>query len=152
MTLEQFIGAIPPWIWIILFGVLGLIKIPFIEINIWSIIGKAINGEVLEKVEELTENFNKHINLEEEEKARNARTRILRFNDEILLNRKHSKEHFEEILQDIDMYENYCETHPKYKNNKAVFAINTIKTVYQKCLDEKDFLAYGSKNKDMDGE
>jgi hypothetical protein len=146
MTFQEIISLVPPWLWVILIGILGMIKIPIIEINIWSIVGKAINGEVLEKVNTLTEELNRHIHMEEEEKMRNVRAHILRFNDEILLDRKHSKEHFEEILQDIDMYEKYCNSHPDYKNNKAVLAIETIKTVYKKCLEQKDFLTYKPKD------
>lgn len=152
MTLEEFMKAIPPWVWVLIIGGLGMIKIPVIQINIWSIIGKAINGEVLQKVKELSDSFEKHISLAEEEKIRDARARILRFNDEVLLNRKHSKEHFEEILQDIDMYEKYCNDHPNYKNNKAVFAIDTIKEVYKKCLKDKDFLVYEPRKQEIEGE
>lgn len=152
MTLEEFMKAIPPWVWVLIIGGLGMIKIPVIQINIWSIVGKAINGEVLQKVKELNDSFERHISLEEEEKIRDARARILRFNDEVLLNRKHSKEHFEEILQDIDMYEKYCNDHPNYKNNKAVFAIDTIKEVYKKCLKDKDFLVYEPKKQEIEGE
>lgn len=152
MTLEEITKAIPPWVWVLIIGGLGMIKIPVIQINIWSIIGKAINGEVLQKVKELSDNFERHISLAEEEKIRDARARILRFNDEVLLNRKHSKEHFEEILQDIDMYEKYCNDHPNYKNNKAVFAIDTIKEVYKKCLKDKDFLVYEPKKQEIEGE
>lgn len=152
MTLEEITKAIPPWVWVLIIGGLGMIKIPVIQINIWSIIGKAINGEVLQKVKELNDSFERHISLAEEEKIRDARARILRFNDEVLLNRKHSKEHFEEILQDIDMYEKYCNDHPNYKNNKAVFAIDTIKEVYKKCLKDKDFLVYEPKKQEIEGE
>ena len=152
MTLEEITKAIPPWVWVLIIGGLGMIKIPVIQINIWSIVGKAINGEVLQKVKELSDSFEKHISLAEEEKIRDARARILRFNDEVLLNRKHSKEHFEEILQDIDMYEKYCNDHPNYKNNKAVFAIDTIKEVYKKCLKDKDFLVYEPKKQEIEGE
>lgn len=152
MTLEEITKAIPPWVWVLIISGLGMIKIPVIQINIWSIIGKAINGEVLQKVKELSDNFERHISLAEEEKIRDARARILRFNDEVLLNRKHSKEHFEEILQDIDMYEKYCSTHPNYKNNKAVFAIDTIKEVYKKCLKDKDFLVYEPRKQEIEGE
>lgn len=68
------------------------------------------------------------------------RYRILRFNDEILHGQKHSKEHFDQILEDVQNYENYCIENPKFPNNKAVFAIRNIKNVYQKCTDEGSFL------------
>lgn len=68
------------------------------------------------------------------------RYRILRFNDEILHNEKHTKEHFDQLLEDITQYERYCKDHPEFPNNKAVCAIKNIRNVYQKCCDEGTFL------------
>lgn len=138
---------------------IGCIKLPKFEINIWGWlfqkIGKSINGEVLTKVntlqqdvDKLRSDFEAHGKNAEEEKVRNARQRILRFSDEVLLNQRHSKEHFEQVLEDIDTYEKYCDTHPKYENSKAIFAIDAIKKVYATCLEEKDFLEYEPKNKE----
>lgn len=127
----------------------GMIKIPPIKINFWSwlgrLIGKAINGEVLERVNELATELNTLKGEEELERARQARQRILRFNDEILHAQRHTKEHFDEILEDIDLYENYCREHEEYENNKAVLAIATIRDIYKKCLKEHDFLFYSKK-------
>ena len=124
----------------------GMIKIPPIKINFWSwlgrLIGKAINGEVLERVNELATELNTLKGEEELERVRQARQRILRFNDEILHAQRHTKEHFDEILEDIDLYENYCREHEEYENNKAVLAIATIRDIYKKCLKEHDFLFY----------
>ncbi len=132
--------------------VLGMIRIPKIELNLWSLlarsIGRAINGEVLEKVDKLTVDFEAHLKIEEKEKIRQARQRILRFDDEILYRKRHSKEHFEEILEDVDLYEEYCNDNPDYKNNKAVFAINDIKETYNKCLKEHDFLVYNKRREE----
>ena len=74
------------------------------------------------------------------ERVRAARQRILRFSDEILFQQRHSKEHFDEILEDIDAYEQYCDTHKDYKNNRAVLAIATIREIYKECLQSHDFL------------
>lgn len=68
------------------------------------------------------------------------RYRILRFDDEIRHDDKHTKEHFDQILEDITNYENYCAEHKNFKNNKAVLAIDNIKKVYKKCTDEGTFL------------
>lgn len=128
----------------------GMIKIPPIQLNFWGwlgrMVGRAINGEVLERVDDLTKEVNKLKQDEELERVRQARQRILRFNDEILHAQRHSKEHFDEILEDIDLYENYCRSHEDYENNKAVLAIATIREVYKNCLKEHDFLFY-SQNK-----
>lgn len=129
---------------------LGMIKIPKIEINLWSLIGRtlgrAINGEIMDEVKLINDKLDDHIKLEEEETIRRVRQRILHFNDEILSGRRHSKEHFNEILEDINAYESYCAEHPDYKNNRAVLAISTIKDVYKECLREHDFLTYKKGN------
>ena len=124
---------------------LGLIRIPRVDLNIWSLIakgvGKALNRDIAERLDKLTKDFEHHLVVEEEDKIREARRYILRFNDEILYNRRHSKEHFDEILDYIDIYEEYCNLHPNYKNNKAMIAIDTIKKTYDYCLKTHDFLA-----------
>ena len=124
----------------------GMIKIPKLELNIWNLIGRtigrSINKEVLEKVSQLSREVDILKKDEELERARQARQRILRFNDEILFEKRHSKEHFDEILDDIDTYEEYCRTHEDYENNKAVLAIATIREVYKDCLKTHDFLTH----------
>ena len=75
-----------------------------------------------------------------ESSAVTSRYRILRFDDEILHEIKHSKEHFDQILLDIDVYEKFCEAHPDFKNNLAVMAIKHIKEIYAKCSRENSFL------------
>ena len=131
----------------------GMIKVPKMELNIWNslgrMIGRSVNGEMMEQVQELKSTVNElqtevqRIQKEEElERARQARQRILRFNDEILFEKRHSKEHFDEILDDIDTYEEYCREHEDYENNKAVLAIATIREVYKDCLKTHDFLTH----------
>ena len=133
----------------LLIVLIGMIKIPRLELNIWNLIGRtigrSINGEVLAQVKRLTAEVDILKKEEELERARQARQRILRFNDEILFNKRHSKEHFDEILNDIDTYEAYCEAHEDYENNKAVLAISTIREVYKECLRDHDFLIYDKK-------
>jgi outer membrane murein-binding lipoprotein Lpp len=72
--------------------------------------------------------------------ADTRRVRILRGSDEIKLKMRHSEEWFDQMNEDITEYEKYCESHPGYKNNKAVHAIANINSVYAKALDENDFL------------
>ncbi len=123
----------------------GMIKIPKIELNIWNLlgrtIGRSINKEVMDQVKDLSGKVDDLETAGELERVRFARQRILRFNDEILCGQRHSKEHFDEILDDIDIYEDYCSTHEEYENNKAVLAIRTIKKTYDKCMDNHDFLS-----------
>ena len=75
-----------------------------------------------------------------ENEATTCRYRILRFNDEILHDQRHTKEHFDQILDDVTRYEKFRKDHPEYENNKAILAIENIKRVYKKCTDESTFL------------
>lgn len=75
-----------------------------------------------------------------EDRADNARIRILQFSDECRHGSKHSKEHFDQINQDIDRYRAYCNAHPEYQNNRSVQAIANIERIYAKCLEENSFL------------
>ena len=134
---------------------IGMIKIPKLELNIWNLIGRtigrSINREAMEQVDVFSKDINGRVvdlshkvdDLEkanELERVRFARQRILRFNDEILCNQRHSKEHFDEILDDITTYEHYCNTHKDYENDKAILAIETVREVYKECLRTHDFL------------
>ena len=125
---------------------LGLIKIPKVDINLWTalarVIGRALNGEMSERIQKIDRELQDHIKKTEEERVRQARQRILRFSDEVLYEKGHSKEHYDEILEDIDKYEFYCSNHPDFKNNKATMAIETIKDAYQDCIENHDFLVY----------
>lgn len=76
----------------------------------------------------------------QEHKAVLARTHILRFNDELYNNIDHSKEYFDQTLEDIDTYEKYCIEHPEFKNHRTVFAEDHIKAIYQKLTNEHKFI------------
>ena len=147
--MEQFDAMIQTGAISILVILAGMIKIPKLEINVWNLIGRAIgrsiNREVMDRVNALAKEVDELKKDEELERVRFARQRILRFNDEILFEKRHSKEHFDEILDDITLYENYCADHEDYENNKAVLAIGTIKEVYKQCLKTHDFLTHTKK-------
>ncbi len=121
-----------------------LIQITPIKLNPWSwlgrAIGRAINSEVLEKVNTLTEEVKAIKEEDSEQWASLSRSHILRFGDELLHGMQHSKEHFDQILIDISKYEAYCDEHPNYKNNVANATIRLIKDTYQKCLQDNKFL------------
>lgn len=69
-----------------------------------------------------------------------CRIRILRANDELRQNMHHSYEYFRQLHSDITEYENYCLLHPDFKNNEASNSIQYINQIYQKCLQDNDFL------------
>lgn len=114
----------------ILFALLTIIQLAPIKVNPWSkiakTIGRAMNVEIMDKLNE--------------SEATDARYRILRFDDEIRHHVKHTEEHFNQILCDIDEYERYCSTHPNYKNSKAVLAIENTRRTYERCRQENSFM------------
>ena len=121
-----------------------LIQITPIKINPWTRlargIGRAINGEVIEKVEALSIDVKKNKQDDDEQWASLSRSHILRFGDELRHGVAHSKEHFDQTLLDISKYETYCEAHPTYENDVAHATIKHIRKTYQKCLDDNTFL------------
>lgn len=131
--------------------VMTMVQIMPIKINPWTYLarkfGKAINGDFVDKIDKLDSKIDRlEDNIEklrsecDEREATLCRNHILRFGDEILHGTKHSYEHFQNILLDIDTYENYCSTHPLYVNNLAVVTIDLIKKTYKDCFDKKTFL------------
>jgi hypothetical protein len=73
--------------------------------------------------------------------AQAARRRILRFNDELLRNLDHSKEYFDDILEDVKIYDDYCEEHRDFPNGKTVMATKNIKHCYEQCMEKHSFLS-----------
>lgn len=128
----------------ILLLLMTIIQISPIKLDPWSwmgrCIGRAINGEVLEKVDALAEDVKKNKADDDDKWASLSRSHILTFGDEIRLGIDHSKERFDQILIDISEYEQYCGDHPNYHNDKAPVTIDLIKKTYQKCLEENKFL------------
>lgn len=134
----------------ILIVLLGFIKIPKLEINIWKWLGEKIGvgavkkmlkslDELKKDVSELRSDFDKHIQENRKESAKESRQMILQFNSEIMDGKQHTKEHYDEIISEIDEYEAYCSIHPEYPNNKAKAAINNIKEHYAEHMKKNDF-------------
>lgn len=92
------------------------------------------------KLNSLEEAFNKKNAEDQEKEAKAARRRILRTDDEIRIGVKHSKDFFDDVLRDIDYYEEYCDDHPHFKNKCAESAINNVMACYEACKMENSFL------------
>lgn len=114
-------------------------------------IGRAINGELMEKVDSMEKTFDSKVDgLEQKiekmdqndklQRAKDARTRVLRFGDELIHDVRHTKEHFDDVLRDITEYEKYCDEHPKFENDQMHITAEHIKETYHKCLKEHSFL------------
>jgi hypothetical protein len=95
---------------------------------------------ILDKLAELEARLDKMEAADAEREAKNTRIRILRFGDECSHDVRHSREHFEQVIEDVDAYETYCRDHPDFKNNKATLTIRLIKDTYQRRLEINDFL------------
>ena len=121
-----------------------IIQVSPIKLDPWTWlarwIGRAVNGELIEKVDKLEKKIERMDHDAGEQRAKDARARVLRFGDEILHNDRHSKEHFDDILQDITEYENYCEAHPEFENDRMTLTAQKIKETYKKCWEEHSFL------------
>lgn len=96
--------------------------------------------ELSGKIDNVASELKAHIDANEMEAVQSARVRILRFADECRREEKHSKEFFDSVLDDIDLYEQYCAGHPKFKNNKTVASTKIIKDLYRECLKDDKFI------------
>lgn len=122
----------------------AIIEISPIKLNPWSWIakriGRAINAEVIEKVDKLEDDIEKMRKQNEEQTAKDNRTSILRFGDELRIGIRHSKESFDNILVTISDYERYCGTHTDFKNKITEVNEKYIVDVFDRCLRENTFL------------
>ncbi|MDO4439188.1 MAG: hypothetical protein Q4B86_07090 [Eubacteriales bacterium] len=100
----------------------------------------SVQKEIMKQMEKMDSKIDALAVSNSEGMAYTWRYRILRFDDELRHNKKHTKEHFDQILEDITKYEKFCKDHPEFPNNKAIFAIANIKEIYQECTREGSFL------------
>ena len=136
---------------IILICLLTLIQIAPIKINPWSglisFIGNIFNKQLREEIDnikKLIEETDKKVNIVtnklEEAVIISSRSRMLKFGDDVSKGKNHSKEHYAQILEDINKYEIYCHDNPNFKNNMTEITINIIKKTYEEKLKTNDFL------------
>lgn len=114
---------------------LSAVEVSPVKINPWSwiggIIGKLLGIKTLsDKVDALDEKVD--IN-----QATTIRVRILRFEDEVQNNIEHSKDSWNQVMDDINRYEEYTEYHPKFKNNITEASINHLKKKYDELLEKR---------------
>lgn len=127
--------------------VMSLVQFSKIEINPWSWIGNIFNKELRSKVDEQSKRIDElsgkvsNIQTEvNENAAMSSRYRILRFDDEIRHKVIHTKEHYDQIIVDIDIYEAFCKRNPDFRNNLAHKAIENIKKMYDVHNNDNSFL------------
>lgn len=71
--------------------------------------------------------------------AVSCRVRILRFEDELQAEQRHSKDSWDQVMSDIDAYEKYCDANPNFKNNQTLATVTHIKHGYNERLEKRDW-------------
>lgn len=109
--------------------------------GLWGVIQYLISrrDKTAEKLDSIIKAVAEVSDRVDRQQATQARTHILRFDDELISGMHHSKEYFQQILEDVDIYERYCANHPDYKNNSCVLAIAHIRRVYGNLQDSGGF-------------
>lgn len=80
-----------------------------------------------------------------ENEAISKRVRILAFADDMVTDKQHSKDAFDQALSDIDGYEAYCAEHPHFKNNQTAISCAMIRDQYRECMEHHTFLQWSAK-------
>lgn len=135
----------------ILLVVLTLIQITPLKVNPWTWLAKrlgtALTGDVVKQMQEMEQTMEhmrvqlEYVKLEAEEQAAiNARSRILRFGDELLHDVRHTKDHWDHTLRDIDVYNEYCRANPDFPNHVTDLTAKRIEEGYLRALETNDFL------------
>lgn len=96
--------------------------------------------KIMDMIEKLDKKIDKIDKEASEREAITARVRILKFMDELLEGRKHTKDSYDQVMTDITNYNKYCSTNPDFKNNQTEATIEYINKDYQKRLEKHDFL------------
>ena len=125
---------------IIIGGFVSVIVAIFGSAGFWQWVSNQGNKEIKAEVKKIRVEFGELKEADELKEIRSARRRILRFNDEIINHVKHSREYFDDVLEDVNAYESYCRKNPDFRNGKAVLAIENIERVYRECMKEGKFL------------
>lgn len=97
-------------------------------------------SDVEKRITDMDTKLDNHIHEDKVEKAKATRTRILRYNDELLNGVVHSKEMADACLIDCTYYENACTEIKNFKNNIATMAIKNIKRDYAERMETNTFL------------
>lgn len=151
MTLQQILELVGEnWGWMVV-ALLSIVEVSKIKINPWTILFEWIGNLFMSGVKKDISDLNKKVTgvqadivemkaESREAEAKAARNRILRFGDEVYQGVHHSKEYFDHILDDISNYKKYCKDHPDFQNEMTVMTAQHIETIYQRCLEEHDFL------------
>lgn len=101
---------------------------------------KEKNSKVLAAIQALSDKITAIEGRMDKGNADSARRRILAFDDELRRGLDHSEESYNQILQDIKFYRDFCRMHDDYENDKATSAISHIRETYQRVKNENKFI------------
>lgn len=136
-AIERIIHALMP----LLGGAMGAGVLSFIQFLIQRRDGRE---DKLDGIIKAIESTNTELEKAKQENLRkdadDARRRILIFADELRRGELHSEEFFNQILEDISFYENYCRGHPNYQNDKAKDSMAMIREAYHSCRRSNNFI------------
>jgi len=145
------ISSLTSFIVIVVVVASSLIEISPIKVNPWSWVikklGKTLNGEVIKELQEVKKDVvelkaeqQEYKKQRSDDKATATRRRILNFDDELRREVRHSQEQFRQIIEDVDFYRGYCNSHPEYPNNMAEDAMHNIVEKYRIVKERNDFI------------
>lgn len=123
---------------VILFGTITLVEVVPIKIHPWQWIGRAINSELLKKIEQVEKNVAIIKKDQEEDNAENMRSQILSFAASCRRHEHHDAEEWNHIIAVIKKYETYV----KERNiDNGVIEENAafLRELYHKRLVNNDF-------------
>ena len=93
-------------------------------------------GDILSAIRDLSGRVEKIEASLDERDAVLARTHILRFKDELYNGIHHSAEYFEQTLDDIQLYDQFCAENPRFANGRTKAAAAYIRDEYDRLFKE----------------
>ena len=136
-AIERTLHTIMP----LLGGAMGAGVLSFIQFLIQRRDGREDKLDGIRKAVEKTNSRIDGLEASQKQKdAEDARRQVLLFADEIRREIAHSEESFNQVLDDIHTYENYCRIHEEYQNNKAMGSIQLVIDTYYQCKKSNNFI------------
>ena len=165
MTFQEFLlkiglSATSFWGIVVFLMSIGIEIIPKCKWSPWSAlfkyIGKSFNDKIDKKIDEVKQSvqdvdkkvqqvnqeLKDHITESEMQNLQDTRRDILDFCNACMNKRKHTKEQYVFVIKECDAYEDYIEK-KHIRNGEITAAIEEIRRLYAKCIQENSFLKEG---------
>jgi len=126
--------------------ILSLLQVSKIPVNPWSAIlkwlGNHLNADLKAEISSIGKKLDRHIEESEKKELSDTRRDILEFCNACMNKRRHTKEQFVFVIKECDEYEKYVEEN-HIRNGEITAAIEEIRRLYTRCLQQGDFLKEG---------